>query len=297
MRVILAILILIAAAPASAFETGRFVVDHDGLQREAIIDAPRNAKAAPMLIVLHGGLAGPQTVRRRARVTLQSQGWVVAYPYAIDDWNDGRVDSDGQPYDPADDVGFLRKLVQTLAANGAVDPARVFVAGPSIGGVMALRLWCEAPDLVAGIAVAITSFAKGYACPDGPPRPVLYIHGTDDTIMPPDGGRIGGGSLLVRDRGRVASVPETVAHIAARNGCAGFEEQALPDRTTNDDSTVTRRTYRGCAAPLVHFVVKGGGHTWPGGAPSRLGRFAGPTNQDFSATAVVQLFFQRLAGE
>ena len=125
------------------------------------MDAPRNAANAPVLIVLHGGIAGARSIRRRAQVGLAREGWIVLWPSAVDDWKDGRTDRFGRPYDDADDVGFLRALIQSLAASGAADPSRVFVAGPSIGGVMALKLVCDAPDLVAGAAVAIASLPEG----------------------------------------------------------------------------------------------------------------------------------------
>lgn len=299
MRFLIAFLVAVSTlGTAHAVETRRLVIEHDGLQREAVIDFKPGVANAPVLIALHGGLAGPMTVRRKARVTLANEGWVVVWPSAIDDWNDGRTDFEGEPYDTADDIGFLRKLVAALAEKGVADPERVFFAGPSIGGVMVLHLICQAPDLVAGAAVAIASFPTRVDCPAGPPKPILYIHGTEDDLMPPDGGRIGGWSLLVRDRGWVEPVDTTLATLAARNGCGQFQEIAIPDRVPNDGSTVVRREYLDCDAPLVHFVVEGGGHTWPGSTPSGLGtRIVGETNQDFSATREIEAFFRNLAGE
>lgn len=288
--------IVLSALPAASFETGRIAIEHDGIEREAIIDFRRDTRNAPVLVALHGGLAGPWTIRRKARVTLANEGWIVLWPSAIDDWNDGRVDTDGKPYDTADDVGFLRKMIGELAAQGLADPERIYWAGPSIGGVMVLNLLCNAPDLVAGAAVAIASLPSGATCATGPPKPILYLHGTDDDLMPPGGGRIGGWSLLVRDRGWVRPVSETLEELSARNRCSGFSETAIPDRVTEDGSIVLRRDYRDCAAPLVHFVVEGGGHTWPGSSPSGLGRrIVGETNQDISATREIEAFFRDLA--
>ncbi|MEO0362975.1 MAG: PHB depolymerase family esterase [Pseudomonadota bacterium] len=295
-RLFAALALVAVAARADAFESSVLRLVHDGEEREALIDAPRDARNAPVLVVLHGGLAGAQTVRRRARVGLAREGWVVLWPSALDDWNDGRVDRRGRPYDEADDIGFLRRLIHELAAAGIADPNRVFFAGPSIGGIMALRMLCEAPDLAAGVAVAIASFPEGSECREGPARPILYIHGTADEIVPPEGGRIGGDSPFVRDRGRVRPVDETLAALARRNGCAGVSETALPNRSQSDGSTVVLREYRGCEAPLVHYVVEGGGHTWPGSAASGLGRrIVGETNQDISATRIVEAFFKALA--
>ena len=293
--VLLAIALTVIANSADAFVTRTITIEHDGVDRRALIDADGDARDAPVLVVLHGGLAGPRTVRRRAGVTLAREGWVVLWPFAIGDWNDGRADGAGRPYDTADDIGFLRRLIDELARAGVADPERVYFAGPSIGGIMVLRLLCDAPDLVAGAAVAIASLPDRGACRDGPPRPVLYIHGTDDGIMPPGGGRIGGWNPLIRDRGWVEPVAETVARLATRNECDGYREARLPDRVEDDDSTVLKRSYESCSAPLEHFVIDGGGHTWPGSGPSRLGRgIVGATNQDISATRVVEEFFRRI---
>lgn len=293
---VLAAAFALLSCPAFAFDTKRLVIEHEGVEREAIIDMRSDVQNAPVLVALHGGLAGPRTIRRKARVSIANEGWVVIWPYALDDWNDGRATPDGTPYDSADDVGFLRKMISELAAEGLVDPGRVFWAGPSIGGVMALNLLCTAPDMVAGVAVAIASLPSGVTCAEGPPKPVLYIHGTEDDLMPPGGGRIGGWNMLVRDRGWVRPVGDTLAELSVRNGCDGYDEVALPDRVAEDRSTVVQRTYRGCEAPLVHFVVEGGGHTWPGSRPSGLGRrIVGETNQDFSATRTIEAFFRELA--
>ena len=297
-RFLAAFALFLFAAPAHAFETRVLTMVFDGVERQALMDAQRDARGAPVLVVLHGGIAGPRTVRRRAEVGLAREGWVVLWPSAVDDWNDGRKDRSGRPYDTADDIGFLRRLIAELARDGVADPGRVYFAGPSIGGVMVLRLLCEAPDLVAGAAVAIASMPDGGDCRAGPPRPVVYIHSTDDDIMPPDGGRIGGSSPFVRDRGRVEPVAETMARLADRNGCAGVAEMRLPDRVSDDGSTVLLREYQGCAEPLIHYVVEGGGHTWPGSRRWGLGRaLIGETNQDISATQVVEEFFKRLDAE
>ncbi len=297
MRLALILLLALAAAPAGAVETRYVTLEHDGLERRALMDAPADARDAPVLVALHGGLAGPRSIRRRANVQLAREGWVVLWPYAVDDWNDGRTDWFGEPFDTADDIGFLRALIDRLAEDGLVDRERVYFAGPSIGGIMVLRLLCDAPELVAGAAVAIASFPEGFACRDGPPRPVLFIHGTEDPLIPPEGGRIGGWNPLVRERGDVAPVDRTLEVLSRRNRCEGRREARLPDRVASDDSRVLLRVYTGCAAPLVHYVVEGGGHTWPGGPASGLGaRIVGPTNRDFSATRAVEEFFRGLAG-
>lgn len=298
-RALLLCLALLAALPARAWETRRLALDWEGARRTAILDAAPGLRDAPLLIALHGGIGSAEWIRRRAGVSLAARGWAVAWPEALDAWNDGRRDAAGRPYSETDDVGFLRALVATLAAEGLVDPARVFVAGPSFGGSMTLRVLCEAPELVAGVAAAITLMPAALDCPEeGPPVPALYLHGTEDAIMPEEGGVVGGGSLLIRDRGAVRSAAETVGVLAARNRCEGVARRPLPDRDPEDGSRVVLREHRGCAAPLLHVVVEGGGHGWPGAPlPGAARLFVGATNMDVSATRLIERFFEGLAAD
>jgi polyhydroxybutyrate depolymerase len=298
MRLALMLCLMLAALPARAWTTRTVTLTHDGLERTAILDVDEGVGDAPLLIALHGGLGSASYIRRRAGVTLAARGWAVVWPEAAGEWNDGRRDRQGRPYSTVDDVGYLTALVKSLADQGVVDPDRVFVAGPSIGGMMALRLLCEAPGLAAGFAVAIAGAPEGLECPDGPPKPLIFLHGTADRIVPPEGGPIAGDFLLAKDRGRALSAAETVAGLAARNRCAGYEETLLPDRDPGDGARVFRRDYKGCAAPLIHFVVEGGGHSWPGMRRSGLSdAVVGATAQDVSATAEIERFFEALAAD
>lgn len=299
MRRLLMLLFLLPSLAVASVETRRVEITHDGRARGAILDAAPGLRDAPLLVALHGGIGGASLVRRRAGVSLAHRGWAVLWPEADGQWNDGRLDRRGRPFGGADDVGFLRALVGELADAGMVDPERVFFAGPSIGGMMTLRMLCEAPDLVAGVAVAIAAQPADLSCPDdGPPRPALFLHGEADPLVPPEGGRLGGGALLVRDRGGLRSAAETAGLLARRNGCDGFVEREIGRPPPGDETRAFRRDYDGCAAPLVHIVVKGGGHTWPGSrAFGGQSLFVGETSQAISATREIERFLEDLARE
>jgi poly(3-hydroxybutyrate) depolymerase len=228
------LLIMLLWSPLMAQE--RLVLQHDGKVRTVLIDAAPNVRNAPLMIALHGGIGGPQFIRRRAAVTLPRRGWVL------------------------------------------VDPNRVFVGGISLGGTMALRVVCEAPDLVRGAAVALAALPVGLDCPPYGAVPLLLLHGTSDSIMPPRGGRIGGGSFFIRDRGRVRSITETETFLAWRNGCTGYRDVGSSRRNRRYRSHMIVRVYTGCTAPLVHYIVPRSGHDWPGA----------------SATAAVERFFEGL---
>lgn len=225
---------------------------------------------------------------------MSSRGWIEIYPQGLDrSWNDGRRKLSGGALRQADDLGFLSALLEREAAAGRLDPARVFVVGPSNGGAMTQRLICQAPDLIAGAAVLIMNFPIGLDCPPGKPVPLLFILGTEDPIVPIDGGAIKVGR---KDRGGVMPAPDTLAFYAKRNGCTGLSKTALPDREPGDGTKVLWLDYTGCSAPLQAYIIEGGGHTWPGTNPGRLlGGLLGRTSQDISATELIEDFFSKLA--
>ncbi len=199
----------------------------------------------------------------------------------------------GERWQAADDLGFLRALIDRLAADGLVDPARIYLAGAGDGGAMALRLLCEAPGRAAGAAgAAIISMTlpEGLDCREGAAVPLLLVNGTADPVVPFAGGHAEG-------VGPVLPAAGTAARLARRNGCGAYEEIAISDHYPGDGTRVRLHSYRGCTAPVLHYIVEGGGHTWPGNRVSRwVERRLGTTSRDISATFEIEAFFTGLAG-
>jgi len=284
MRLLLAALLLMSLAlPAAA--AGKIDIVHDGETRRFHIEYPAGPRPAPAIVVLHGASGNPNRMRRIAQLTLHERGWVEIYPEAIDQaWNDGRTGANGKPLRQTDDLGFLRAILDRLAAEGLIDPARVFFAGVSNGGAMTLRVICQAPELVAGAVVVVMNQPVGLDCPDGPALPLMFIHGAADPLVPFAGGPITVGE---KDRGRVLSAGETLALYALRNHCGAWEEIAITDHFSGDGTRVRLHTYRGCARPLFHYIIDGGGHSWPGNRNHR-------SSLDISATFEIETFFTDL---
>ena len=293
MRLLLAALLLVAFALPATAAVKREIV-HDGETRRFYVEHPLGSRPAPAIVVLHGGAGNANRMRRIANFTLYESGWVEIYPEGIDrQWNDGRTGADGRPLRKTDDLGFLRAMLNELISEGLVDPTRVFFAGVSNGGAMTLRVICQAPDLVAGAAVVIMNQPVGMDCPDGPPVPLMFIQSADDPVVP-----FAGGPITVtgkKDRGRVLSAGETLAPYAFRNRCGAWEEIAITDHYPNDGTRVRLRAYRGCAKPLFHYIIDGGGHTWPGNKNHRwVQKLLGRTSLDISATFEIETFFTDL---
>src|SRR5262249_21993528 len=63
---------------------------------------------------------------------------------------------------PPRDDQFLLDLADHLSAIGLVDRRRVYIAGISNGGIMALQMACSHAERIAGIAVIAASLPVGF---------------------------------------------------------------------------------------------------------------------------------------
>ncbi|HEX5059386.1 MAG TPA: PHB depolymerase family esterase, partial [Kofleriaceae bacterium] len=239
-------------------------------------------------IALHGnGSTGRQMERLTSfdAVAAREQ-FVVVYPDAIDHhWNDGRPEFDTA----IDDISFVASLIDETAREHAIDRSRVYVTGASNGGMMTYRVGCELADRLAGIAPVIGNLPATIRCEPRVPVSVLAINGTDDPLVPYEGGSIAHG----HGRGSVLSATLSTATFAHADGCTGAEATVdEPDIDTSDGSR-TRRTQFACPAPLAVelLTLDGAGHTWPGG-PQYLPRaLIGGTSRDFDGAERIWEFF------
>lgn len=86
-----------------------------------------------------------------------------------------------------DDVGYLRRLVDRVAARWSVDRARVGATGFSNGGMLALRAICERPDVFA----AVVSLSGSYDGDCGLAQVRIgQWHGAEDKTVPLNGGTV-----------------------------------------------------------------------------------------------------------
>ncbi len=249
--------------------------------------APSNAPGMPLVIVLHGGGSNGAQTRRLTHFDelATRERFVVVYPEGVaHHWNDGR-DSVATG---ADDVAFIRSLIDEMAQRYAIDRKRVYVTGISNGGMMSYRLACDLSDQIAAIAPVAGELPQNVACTPKVPISVLAINGTADPIVPYNGGEV------IRDRGAVLGADASTATFARAFGC-GVERTSedLPDRDADDTTTSQLTSYRGCPAGVAVelLTVENGGHTWPGG-PQYLPKFViGATSRDFDATETIWKFF------
>jgi polyhydroxybutyrate depolymerase len=93
-------------------------------------------------------------------------------------------------YTGIDDVAYIRGLIEEAAATYSIDVTRIGLFGHSNGGFMALRMVCEASDIVTSVvSLAGSTFADPASCaPADHPVSVLLLHGDQDATIAYDGG-------------------------------------------------------------------------------------------------------------
>lgn len=224
-------------------------VDVNGVKRSYIAQLPAK-KPAPLVIVLHGKTQrGADMVARTAWPQLaRREGLAVVFPDGLNHaWADARTKAGPALRGPpvgTDDIAFITKLVEKLVANGTADPRRLYVAGISNGGAMAMTLACARADLFAAAASVIMNLTDEAAatCHPSRPLPMLLMNGTADPLVPYEGGQ--GSSYFAADG--FWSTEDTLAFWRRLNGCEidDAEVADLPDKAPTDQSTVTRISSR-----------------------------------------------------
>jgi polyhydroxybutyrate depolymerase len=197
--------------------------------------------------------------------------------------------------EPADDVAFLNQMLDQLALKYSVDTRRIYATGLSDGGFMALRVGCNMADRVAAIAAVGAAMPKTMICLPARPVPALFINGTDDPIVPDNGGTYKPG------RFHVLSAEDSTKTWAKFDRC---EEKPAQDKLPSPDKggkETKTFTYSACKdnAQVVLYSVKGGGNTWPGGEQYTTEKEVGKTSNAINANEAIWSFLvtKKIAGE
>lgn len=246
----------------------------------------------PLVINYHGftNSAADQMFISQMNPVADTAKFLVAYPqgllvnnpflgFSAPGWNADGTLSDN------DDVDFTSQLIDQISASYAVDAARVYVTGWSMGGSMAFQASCGLPDRIASVASVANQMAGSQIenCTPGRPFSALLMHGTADPILPFDG-----------DGVLFSSAYNTPSFWAGQNNCSPDSLLTdFDDVVTTDTSTVTLIEYTDCDSDteVLFYRINGGGHAWPGGG--ELPAFLGKVNRDINASSEIWNFFNR----
>ena len=273
-----------------------------GRDRRYIIHVPAHvASPAALVLVFHGGSSTPETMEEIGGFDALSdrEGFIVAYPAGIEKtWNDGRGTTEAAKAG-VDDVAFVRQIVRDIAKHYSIDSKRIYAAGPSNGGIFSNRLGCDAADLFAAIGPVIGTLASNLVSQCHPARTlsVIGILGVADPLMPFAGGEEGGARHLGRG-GMIEGARATQELWARVDSCTKGPAIAALQKVADDGTSVTRRTYSGCAAgtEVVWYEIEGGGHRWPPHQPPRAEgpaqQILGKSSQNIDAAETLWAFFK-----
>ena len=221
-----------------------------------------DAQKWPLVIVLAGvGDEGSFTAAYFGYTDLSaSQGFFLVAPDA--DALHARYAWDPSPnHFPNFDVEYLSAIIHDVEGKYAIDPARVYVAGHSVGAEMAYRMGCDdADDVVAVVSLAGQVTKDPTECAPTNAVSVVEIHGTADDVLGYNGD--------VQDNPPDPTVPsahDTVAVWARNDGCTGAIAATgttydLVSDQAGDETSV--EAYSGCPAGIgvELWTINGGVH-------------------------------------
>ncbi len=261
----------------------------------------RAAPRAALVLMFHGAGGTPELAAHATRLSEAADrlGFVVAYPeglrpdadrpadflHNVACWNNGSGFGHAARV-RADDVGFVRRLLDLLVEQVAVDPRRVYATGFSNGAGMAYRVGAELPGRFVAIAPVAGHLWVGAPRGATPPR-LLAISGEADPICPLEGGPVstpwGGLQTLPPMR-------ESLRRWAAWSRCH------TSPRLVREDAAAREFVFdpyaeSGPGTEVRWVIVRGCGHSWPGGRRVLSERIAGRHVANYDATGRICTFF------
>jgi poly(hydroxyalkanoate) depolymerase family esterase len=299
------------AAIAEADSVGEFIVREidtaDGPRRYKLFipSSYDKARPAPLLVVLHGCTQDPDDIARGTRFNdvAGSRGFLVAYPEQPQKYNGLKCwnwfDAAHQSRDKGEPA-LIASITQRVIHDYSVDSKRVYIAGVSAGGAMALTTAYAYPELFvaagihSGIAyAAVTSIADA----------LTAMHSGA-----PDQGSLG--SAVVKGFGSARHFPaivfqgkadKSVNWVNASQVVWQLIQSYSPESVTKLYSTpgeaagyhFTKTTY-GAGKPLIEeWMVEELGHAWSGG--SKDGTYTDENGPDASSE-MVRFFLEHPRG-
>lgn len=226
----------------------------DGRQRSYLLQPAEQlapGQSSALVVVLHQEGGTPAGVAAETDLlALRRQGATLVYPAGVDtSWDAGACCGKPQA-DGVDDVAFLDAVIEDVAEQAPVDPARTALVGYSSGGMLTYRYVCERPGKLA--AAVVVSGSLESPCGEQITTPdVLALHGKSDGTIGFDQ------SKFIKALGLAPRPVVSTLGIYTRSaGCP-----TTPTTTLLPDAEIRR--WVGCRGGEVEArLVSGVGHGW-----------------------------------
>ena len=288
------------------FTTGSYTNEAGTRSYKVYIPSGYRGQSLSLVVMLHGCTQDPDDFAAGTRMNhiAEERQCLVLYPAQAPGANRSKCWNWFREGDQRRDRGepsIVAGITRQIMSSHNIDPRRVYVAGLSAGGAMAVTMAMTYPELYAavgvhsGLAYAVAhdlpsafavmrrdDVAIGHMGSGGARRltigkrvvPTIVFHGDrDTTVHPLNGEQVIAQSLRAPGNGRTGAG----SHVTVERGQA------------TNGHTYTRTIYHdACGEPSVeHWLVHGAGHAWSGGSPN--GSFTDPKGPD--ATREMIRFF------
>jgi poly(hydroxyalkanoate) depolymerase family esterase len=267
-----------------------------------------SGQALPLIVMLHGCKQDPDDFAAGTRMNdlAEEQQCLVAYPAQTSSANGFRcwnwfnsVDQQRGQGEPSIIAGITAEIIENYHA----DKQRIYVAGLSSGGSMAVIMGTTYPDLYAAVGVhsglayagannlysAILAMRRGArlapydadhtGATDACPRAIstIVFHGDEDKTVHPDNG----------DQVMAHSAPNSIGGTPPTEMEMSVKRGQVPN-----GHDYTQTIYFDHARKVVaeHWLVHGAAHAWSGGNPA--GSFTDPKGPD-ATREMLRFFFSQ----
>jgi poly(hydroxyalkanoate) depolymerase family esterase len=297
-------------APAPEHAAGKFVADqfdaHSGsLRYKLFVPSQYAGQALPLIIMLHGCGQDADDFACGTGMNELAEKFhcLVAYPEQSACANGGKCWNwfeDAHHHRGQGEPALIAGITEKIIAEYAVDRAKVFVAGLSSGGAMAVILGRTYPDLFTAVgchsglahgsatdnAGAIQAMRHGgadvdalQAVPADRIVPIIVFHGDLDSTVHPDNGASVVRQALTANPGRHKHPRKMV------------ELETCEETGEATGRSFTRHIHRSPAGDIYaeQWTVHGTGHAWSGG--SRRGSYTDANGP--AASEEMMRFFMR----
>jgi polyhydroxybutyrate depolymerase len=282
------------------------------------------ATGFPVVLAFHGGGEAVHTASDEGLADYSGLSSLSAVVVFIN----GQFSGNGQTWNaafpwmvaptPQDDAALVETILGDLAnqvpKGTSLDMTRIYTVGKSDGAGMATKLLCTNAGkfkLTAAASISgahfgldsVTNFGTSLAqiCLPKAAVPVLFVHGTGDTVMPYQGQNFVTAKALESSQKFWVTIDKAVTTTASKTYTASMKDyvQAWATQANGCGANPTNSTfssastltlYSDCTAPIAAITVANGEHVWPGHAKSGPKSGQAP-NMDFDVTPVIAAFF------
>lgn len=213
----------------------------------------KNTTEHSLILAFHGYASNPFALEKFTHFNsvANSGNIIMVYPEGttslagLRGWNTGI-----HPTINANDILFVSNMLNALQSNLCINSRQIYAAGFSNGGSLVAKLACNLSNRIAAYASVSGAYVTAFkTCDALRPLPIIEFHGTKDTRVP---------YLGLAAKKEFAALT-WVSRWGKRDRC---NPQPI---ITNETDRITKYMWTDCNdnASVIHYKIKGEGHSWP----------------------------------